>query len=42
MFLESAGDQEDIYTVRADGTGLKQVTNTPDIEEFADWGPYKG
>jgi Tol biopolymer transport system component len=29
----------DIYTVNADGSGLFQVTNTPDISEFsADWG----
>jgi hypothetical protein len=29
----------DIYTVNADGSGLFQVTNTPDITEFsADWG----
>jgi Tol biopolymer transport system component len=27
MALESAGYQEDIFTVRADGTGLKGVTN---------------
>jgi hypothetical protein len=28
--------------VRVDGTELRQVTNTPDGEEFADWGPVQG
>ena len=31
---------EDIYIMRADGTDLHQVTNTPgQDEEFGDWGP---
>ena len=30
-------DQEDIYTVRLDGSGLTQITNTPEFEDFADW-----
>jgi WD40 repeat protein len=31
--------QRDLYTVNADGSGLFQVTNTPDINEFnGDWG----
>jgi WD40 repeat protein len=31
--------QRDLYTVNADGSGLLQVTNTPDINEFnGDWG----
>ena len=31
---------EDIYVMRADGTELHRVTNTPGVdEEFADWGP---
>jgi len=37
----SQGDdgQRDLYTVNADGSGLFQVTNTPDINEFnGDWG----
>jgi len=37
LYLASAG-QVDIFTARADGTDLRQVTNTPDGEEFADWG----
>jgi Tol biopolymer transport system component len=39
MFLPSTG-QVDIFTVRANGTDLVQVTDTPDGEEFADWGPH--
>ena len=32
-------NQRDLYTVNADGSGLFQVTNTPDISEFnGDWG----
>ena len=35
-----ASPGEDIYIMRADGTDLHQVTNTPGVdEEFADWGP---
>jgi Tol biopolymer transport system component len=31
--------QRDLYTVNADGSGLFQVTNTPDVNEFnGDWG----
>ncbi|HYY02638.1 MAG TPA: hypothetical protein VE736_02025 [Gaiellaceae bacterium] len=31
--------QRDLYTVNADGSGLFQVTNTPNISEFnGDWG----
>jgi Tol biopolymer transport system component len=33
--------QQDLYTVNADGSGLFQVTNTPDIAEFnGDWGTH--
>ena len=33
--------QRDLYTVNADGSGLFQVTNTPDISEFnGDWGTH--
>jgi TolB protein len=39
LYLASA-NQEDIFTARADGTDLRQVTNTPDDEEFADWGTH--
>jgi hypothetical protein len=42
MALRGAGCQEDIFTVRADGTDLRRVTNTPDSEEFGDWGPSRG
>jgi len=28
----------DIYTAKTDGTDLRPVTNTPQGEEFADWG----
>ena len=40
VFSRQVGIQpHDIYTVNADGSGLVQVTNTPDITEFsADWG----
>ena len=31
--------QQDIYTVRTDGTELHQITNSGADEEFADWGP---
>jgi len=34
-------EQRDVYTVNADGSGLFQVTNTPDISEFnGDWGTH--
>jgi Tol biopolymer transport system component len=39
----SQGDdgQRDLFTVNADGSGLFQVTNTPDINEFnGDWGTH--
>lgn len=39
LFLATKG-QVDIYTARADGTHLVQVTNTPETEEFADWGTH--
>jgi len=33
--------QRDLYTVNADGSGLFQVTDTPDINEFnGDWGTH--
>jgi dipeptidyl aminopeptidase/acylaminoacyl peptidase len=39
LFLATKG-QVDVYTARADGTHLVQVTNTPEFEEAADWGPH--
>ena len=34
-------EQRDLYTVNADGSGLFQVTHTPDISEFnGDWGTH--
>lgn len=34
-------DQRDLYTVNADGSGLFQVTHTPDVSEFnGDWGTH--
>jgi Tol biopolymer transport system component len=34
-------EQRDLYTVNADGSGLFQVTDTPDISEFnGDWGMH--
>jgi Tol biopolymer transport system component len=39
LYLSST-NQHDIFTARADGTDLRQVTNTPDEEEFADWGTH--
>ncbi|MFD3400542.1 hypothetical protein ACFWUU_07710 [Kribbella sp. NPDC058693] len=40
MYLPSLG-QDDIFTVRANGTGLVQVTNTPDHEGQVDWGRHQ-
>jgi Tol biopolymer transport system component len=39
LFLRPTG-QEDIYTARPDGRQVAQVTNTPDFEDFADWGTH--
>jgi Tol biopolymer transport system component len=39
LFTATSG-QEDIYTAKVDGTDLSQVTNTPDFENFADWGSH--
>lgn len=39
VFSRVTSTGEDIYVMRADGTNLHQVTNTPgQNEEFADWG----
>jgi hypothetical protein len=37
LYLASTG-HVDIFTAKADGTDLRQLTNTPQGEEFADWG----
>ena len=37
MFIHG---QEDIYTANADGSGVRQVTNTPDFENGPDWGTH--
>lgn len=39
LFLDRTG-QVDIYSALSDGTDLVNVTNTPDFEDFADWGPH--
>jgi hypothetical protein len=41
-FVRNVDDaQRDLYTVNADGSGLFQVTHTPDISEFnGDWGTH--
>ena len=33
------GEPFDIYTMRLDGSDLVQITDTPEEEDFADWGP---
>jgi hypothetical protein len=38
IFSLRLGSQEDIYTVRTDGSGLTQITDTDADEEFGDWG----
>jgi Tol biopolymer transport system component len=40
VFCMSIEGQEDIYTARADGSGVRQVTNTPDFENGPDWGTH--
>jgi WD40-like Beta Propeller Repeat len=39
LFLRTTG-QWDIYTARPDGSQVAHVTNTPDFEDFADWGTH--
>ena len=34
--------QEELYTMNRDGTGVRQVTHTPDFEEWPDWGTNQG
>lgn len=38
VFCMYINGQEDIYTANADGSGLVQVTNTPEFENGPDWG----
>jgi TolB protein len=38
-FTNGSG-QEDLWIANADGTGLTQVTNTPDFEEASGWGTH--
>jgi Tol biopolymer transport system component len=38
LFLRTTG-QMDIYTARADGRQVAQVTDTSDFDDLADWGP---
>jgi len=33
--------QEDLYTMNRDGTGVRQVTHTPDFEQWPDWGTHQ-
>jgi len=40
VFCMSINGQEDIYTANADGSDVKQVTNTPDSENGPDWGTH--
>jgi Tol biopolymer transport system component len=34
-----ADGQRDLYTMSTDGSGLSQLTDTPDIERFPQWAP---
>jgi TolB protein len=36
------GVAPDVFTMNADGTGLHQITHTPNFETQADWGPNQG
>jgi Tol biopolymer transport system component len=38
-FAASRGTDDDIYTVNADGSGLTQLTNTPDEDAMPAWQP---
>jgi Tol biopolymer transport system component len=38
VFCMYINGQEDIYTAKADGSNLVQVTNTPEFENGPDWG----
>jgi Tol biopolymer transport system component len=38
-FIRVTKGGSDIYTIRTDGTGLRQLTNTPENENMASWSP---
>lgn len=39
-FVSDRGGDRDIWAIRPDGTGLRQVTSTPDVQEaHVDWAP---
>ena len=40
VFCMGINGQEDIYTANADGSNVKQVTDTPDFENGPDWGTH--
>jgi hypothetical protein len=42
MAWKATGYQVDIFTARADGTHLVQVTDTPGRDNQSDWGTYPG
>src|SRR6266496_6075313 len=40
VFCMGINGQEDIYTANADGSNVKQVTDTPEFENGPDWGTH--
>ena len=40
VFCMWLNGQEDVYTANADGSDVRQVTDTPDFENGPDWGSY--
>ena len=40
LFVANTG-QTDVFTASRDGTHVAKVTDTPDFEDFADWGPHR-
>jgi hypothetical protein len=41
MYTAASG-QIDLYTAKPDGSDLVRVTNTPEIDVLAGWGPHSG
>src|SRR5207248_9350296 len=39
MFTSNRSGQYQIYTIRPDGSGLKQLTNTPGTNAHSSWSP---